>query len=265
MDETGIRAVARAIAVLRALQDGGPATLADLHRRTALPKPSLLRLLATLEAERAVWRAQGDALWRAAVELRPSAILRPADQALIDAAMPALDALRHAVVWPSDLAVRDGERMRLLETTRRASGLAVNRDEIGLRIDMLRSAVGRAYLGACGERERAAIARLLAQRQRRALDAVLADITQAVEEFTRQGYAVRVRGFGGHDEAIERFDDQLDAIAVPIVAAGRALGSINVVWLRRVDRRAAVVARHLPRLQAARAAIAAAFEAQRAG
>lgn len=265
MDDSGIRAVARAIAVLRALQDGGPASLADLHRRTALPKPSLLRLLATLEAERAVWRAQGDALWRAAVELRPSAILRPADQALIEAAMPALDALRQAVVWPSDLAVRDGERMRLLETTRRASGLAVNRDEIGLRIDMLRSAVGRAYVGACGERERRAIARLLAQRQRRAAAEVLADIEQAAAEFARQGYAARARGFGGHDEAIERFDDQLDAIAVPVVAGGRVLGSINVVWLRRVDRRGAIVARHLGRLQQASAAIAAAFAGRSPG
>ncbi|MDE1950092.1 MAG: helix-turn-helix domain-containing protein, partial [Burkholderiales bacterium] len=116
-DEGPVRSVARAMQLLRALQLLGEASLATLQRRTELPKPTLLRLLHTLEAESAVWRARGDGLWRPAVHFRPTRILTPEHQRLIEVAMPLLEATRERLVWPSDLAVRVDHQMVLLETT----------------------------------------------------------------------------------------------------------------------------------------------------
>jgi IclR family mhp operon transcriptional activator len=68
------------------------------------------------------------------------------------------------------------------------------------------------------------------------------------EQVLEQGYATRDASFGGRKEPIDVFDDQLAAIAVPIVHGQRVLGCINVVWLKRVDNLHAVVSRHLPLL-----------------
>ena len=258
-DET-VRSVSRALMLLRVLQARGKATLAELQRETSLPKPTLLRLLHTLEQERAAWRAEGDGLWRPAVQLVPTRILSPAHQRLIEAAMPVLERLRAQIVWPSDLAVRDGSCMRLLETTRRNSGLAVNRDEIGLAIEMLRSAVGRAYLAHCPAPERDQLARRLARETKRNPGAVAAEMESIRLAVHKRGYATRDPSFGGHDEAIERFDDQLAAIAVPVLhGGGEVLASINIVWLKRFDAQGRIVARHLAQLKAGAASIAAAW------
>jgi IclR family mhp operon transcriptional activator len=203
-----------------------------------------------------VWRAAGDGLWRPAFELRPTQIRKPAHQRLIDAALPPLEDLRRSVVWPSDLAVREGRTMLLLETTRRASGLAVNRDEIGHRIDLLRSAVGRAWLSAASAAEVARVAASLARPLGLTREAVQARIAALAATVQRQGYAEREAGFGGHDEPIDCFDDQLAAIAVPVVDGARVLGAINIVWLKRFDAKAALVGRHLAELQRTAASIA---------
>ena len=249
MPDDAVRSVARALKLMQALQRLQAASLAALQAECALPKPTLLRLLRTLEAERVVWRAAGDGLWRPAFELRPTRILKPAHQRLIDAALPPLEALRQRVVWPSDLAVRDGRTMLLLETTRRASGLAVNRDEIGHRIDLSRSAVGRAWLSAATAVERERLARQLARTLGGTAEGTQWKFDAIAESVRRQGYAEREAGFGGHDEPIDRFDDQLAAIAVPVCNGAQALGAINIVWLRRFDAKADLVRRHLGDLQ----------------
>lgn len=259
--DEGVRSVARALEILRALQAAGKATLADLQASTDLPKPTLLRLLRTLEAEHAVWRAQGDGLWRPAFEMVPTEILTPEHQKLIDVALPALEQLRARVVWPSDLAVREAGHMMLLETTRRSSGLAVNRDEIGHNIDMLRSAVGRAYVSGCGEDEREELARSLAANARLPRALLQGQVAEIARGVQHAGYALRAPDFGGHDEPIAAFDDLLNAIAVPVVCHdGTVLCCINIVWLKRFDALSSIVKRHLKDLHRTAAAIAAAWD-----
>lgn len=252
-----LRAVTRTLLVMQTLQRLGAATLATLHAECQLPKPALLRLLHSLEAHRFAWRAAGDGLWRPAFELRPASIIKPAHQRLIDAAMPVLEDLRRRVVWPSDLAVRDGMAMLLLETTRRSSGLSVNRDRIGQRIDLLRSAVGKAWLSAADEAVVERLGRQLARRSGMDTQAMQSRLLALREEVRRKGYAQRDPGFGGRDDPIDQFDDQLAAISVPI-AGGRegALGAVNIVWLKRFDAQAALLARHRADLQDAARQIA---------
>lgn len=258
-----MRSLVRGLAVLRAVHRLGRASLAEVHRETGLPKPTLLRLLETLEAERLVWRALGDGNWRTTVDLQPTQALSDRELRLIEVALPHLEQLREKVVWPSDLAVRDGAQMRLLETTRRASRLALQRDELGHRIDMLRSAVGRAYIAYCSEHERQEILGQL-RGSGTALHADLAaeTIEALVAGVRRRGYANRDPSYGGRDETIDRFDDKLAAIAVPIVVdSDEVLACINLIWLKRFDVERAIVARHLEDLVRAAGRIAAAWTA----
>ena len=255
-----VRSIERAIEVMRELQTLESASLAQLQARTGLPKATLSRILQTLEKTRTVWRAKGDGLWRPAFEFKPSRIHTAQHQALVEAAVPVMENLRRLVIWPSDLAVRDGVHMRLLETTRRSSGLALNRDTIGHRIDMLQSAVGRAYISNCAEREIDSLKNLIVRRKKSALDldefAFNNAINDAQQAFHRHGYSTRSREYGGHDAPIQEFDDQLSAIAVPVLKGGRILGCINIVWLRRFETTTALARRNLGHLKFAANAIA---------
>jgi IclR family transcriptional regulator, mhp operon transcriptional activator len=154
-----IRAVSRAIEVLRSLQRSPGQTLADLHKSTRLPKATLERILATLDDEQVVWRAMADGGYRHTLHFQHRDRAYMKNHHLAEIAMPHLEALRKRTIWPSDLAVRHGYAMVLLETTRSRAGLGLFRDQIGQPINMPYSAVGRAYLAFCPERERTMLIR----------------------------------------------------------------------------------------------------------
>ena len=59
-----IRALARGLDVLKALQERPATSLHDLHGDTGLSKPTLLRILRTLEEAGMVHRAIGDGRYR---------------------------------------------------------------------------------------------------------------------------------------------------------------------------------------------------------
>lgn len=67
-----VRALERGLQVFRALDNNDGCSLQQLHSRTGMAKPTLLRLLLTLEQQGFVWRAIGDGLYRRKVVLTES-------------------------------------------------------------------------------------------------------------------------------------------------------------------------------------------------
>ncbi len=243
-----IRVVERAVAVIRALDGTAGLSLAELKACTGLPKATLSRLLATLEAQAVVWRALGDGRYRNRVSFRPITPAQHLHSRLAEAAAPHLEALQRKVVWPSDLTVRHRYWMELVETSRARSGLALNRDRLGHRIDMLLSAVGRAYLAFCPDEEREEIlGRLRAHPEDRVNPGRfnLSAVRRTLAETRKRSYGTRDPSFGGSAKSIREVDDKLAAIAVPITSARRVLGCINIVWPRRLMREREVARRHL--------------------
>ncbi len=258
-----INALERGLDVLRKLNERHGQSLAELHAATGIPKPSLLRILDTLEASGFAWRAIGDGRYRRRFAL----ILRPsiADELLAigEIAAPFLESLRRKVVWPSDVLVFRDFRMELVETSRRQSTLGVAMYPLGYRVEMFLSAPGRAWLAFCSDAERetvladAALHPPMLQRSRDLLRGGLADI---LDETRRLGYASRDPLFGGADDKdISVIDDRLDAIAVPLMAGGRVLATMNLVWPRKYRLKEQIVREHLADLQETAASIAAAF------
>ena len=258
-----INALERGLDVLRKLNERHGQSLAELHAATGIPKPSLLRILDTLEARGFAWRAIGDGRYRRRFAL----ILRPsiADELLAigEIAAPFLENLRRKVIWPSDVLVFRDFRMELVETSRRQSTLGVAMYPLGYRVEMFLSAPGRAWLAFCSDAERetvladAALHPPMLQRSRDLLRGGLADI---LDETRRLGYASRDPLFGGADDKdISVIDDRLDAIAVPLMAGGRVLATMNLVWPRKYRLKEQIVREHLADLQETAASIAAAF------
>lgn len=246
--QESLRGLERGLSVLKAL-DGVPGlALRDLHRKTGLPKPTLLRILSTLETNGYVRRRIADGTWRRAAHKLQTPQSRLHDL-LLDVGGEVLDDLCERIAWPSDLAVYHRGMMHILETTRKKTPYAVNMTGIGYRVPMLQTGLGRAWLTFCSDAERAAIIAELSasdspfDRAAREPETVAA----ILEETRRIGYGTRVHGFtlraGG--------EDKTNGVAVPVMMRGRVIACITLVWTISALNEQTVVKRYLAKVQAA--------------
>lgn len=219
-----IAALRRGLEVLQRIDGPQGLALHELHARSGIPKASLLRILRTLEEARLIERRAGDGTYlrRAAAAPPPQ---RPG-QGLAEAAAQGLRALRERMDWPSDLAMRKGLRMRVVDSNRAWFGPAWRRRVIGVEVDMLGSAMGRAYLAFCPAAEREAlIADLLPQDSARARKREW--LEQVLARTRRCGYGSRDALYAGPDAD---GDSRLSAIAVPVFSGEQVAACISCVW-----------------------------------
>jgi IclR family mhp operon transcriptional activator len=133
-----VRALARGLAVIEALTDTGCLSLSEFHQQVGLPKPTILRMMRTLESCGWVYRRHGDGRYQLGANLRLR-IRPPAHhERLIELAGPHLDQLQARTGWPSGIGVRDGTRMLILETASYSTGFIVNYRTVGAGPRLLR-------------------------------------------------------------------------------------------------------------------------------
>ena len=113
-----IRSLERGLQVLKALHAAPISSLHDIHRLTRIPKPTLLRILLTLEQSGIVSRRLADGRYRVSSSL--ARLTRKPDRydRVAEAAAPVLDRLCQKVSWPSDLMVPAGDHLEVRETSR---------------------------------------------------------------------------------------------------------------------------------------------------
>jgi IclR family transcriptional regulator, mhp operon transcriptional activator len=256
-----IRALERGLQVLDALQSNPNSSLHDIHLATRLSKPSLLRILNTLEHAGVVSRRLADGHYRISAFAR---VGRKGDRydRLVEAAVPVLDRLCQKVRWPSDLMVPAGDHMERRETSQPYSPFFVHpvyRDRVGQQIGWLLTGVGRAYLAHCSDREREGILQRL-RRSDKPEDQLARDpkrIERILAEVRHRGYATRDATFVGGQYGRPPFDDGLAAIAVPVWDGTRVYGSVNILWIKTAFAVEEFAARHLHDLKSAASDIAA--------
>jgi len=248
--KTTIRALRRGLEVLRILQHGPGMDLHGLHTLTGLPKPTLLRILCTLQESGYTRRGIDDRLYHAGSGIRaPSQAHRATDE-LIHASTPVLMDLCKQVLWPSDLAVRNGTQMQIRETNTRHSPIHLRRNLDGYYPPMLLSALGRAYISFCSEDERQQI--LAACRRSKEPRNQIAHDRKAVDRIIS---TTRGQGYGILDPSLTT-PSRLNAIAVPILQDDRVRGCVNLVWPKGAAEYETIVSRHLGPLQEAAKEIA---------
>jgi IclR family mhp operon transcriptional activator len=256
-----IDALARGLAVLEALADSPTRSLAELQRDTGLAKATLMRILKTLVEQGWVYRTLGDNRYRLCAGLRIRSRQPDRYDWLVEQAGPVLERLQEKVGWPSDISVPDGERMRIIETNRRALGLSLNYQVVGFRPHYLWSAMGRAYLAFCAEQEREEILAALraSSDPRDRVAASPAAVEQVLQESRARGFSTRAPNYwpNPHSPVVP-----FDAIAVPIMVGGRAVAAMSIVWVSQAMEREFAVSEHLPRLQEAAAELQAVGLAQ---
>jgi len=245
-----IRSLARGLAVLQLLQGAGPMTLHALHRRAGLPKASLLRILRTLAEAGAVWQRMADGAYVPSYSLAELAGRLDRESELVEVASPVLARLTGEIAFPSVLAVPRLTHMEVIETNApRARVDHIPLGPVGFRINMLRSAAGRAYVAFCEDASREAILERL-RRSERGGDIRARDpewVEALIRETRARGFALRDPDFGGDfDAGRAEADDERDSLGVPIRLGGHVPGTINVTWPMRALKRAEAVARLAP-------------------
>jgi IclR family mhp operon transcriptional activator len=253
MTET-VRGLERGLQVLQALQATSISSLQDLHLATRISKPSLLRILHTLEQFGMVSRRLADGHYRISSIVR-SARKRDRYDRVAEAAAPVLDRLCQKISWPSDLFVPAGDHMERRETSRAQSPYITHPSyllRIGRPVNWLMTGVGRAYLAFCPDREREDILQRL-RKSDQPEDRLARDpkqVDKVLAETRAKGYGLRAASFvGGHYGNPQ--DDGLAGIAVPLLGRTRVHGSINILWIRTAMTAEQCAALHLADLKVA--------------
>ncbi len=220
-----VRGLSRGLAVLRALNalPGGIGGVMELARVTGLHRTTVKRLLETLKTEGLVHHKDDGMSYALGFEVRRLS------EGYVDAdwidrvAAPAMRDHLKSLSWPSDLATPDNGFMIVRESTHRSSLLSQHRAMIGLRIPMLVSALGRAWLAWCTYEEREATLSLLRERKDSIGDMArdTALVKRIIRETRRRGY-----GFNRGEWLSEA---SVTAVAFPIVVGGHAIGAINLI------------------------------------
>lgn len=246
-----VAAVVRGLEVLRIVNRAKLATIKLIHAETGYDKGTIVRMLETLIAADYVKRDETTGGYR--VTGRVMQLSAGFDRYDLAASLagPVLARFRGAVGWPSDFALRDGDAMIVVRTTREPGPLAFDRSP-GFRAPILLTSIGRAYLAHCTQKERDEILNQIRSGPNgrdipESLDAVL---TQTRSD----GFSVMDDGYSQRE-----YNGILWAIAVPVMATGQVYGAINVMMLRQavgLDKAREVV---LPALREASAEIAKAF------
>ncbi len=237
-----IRALNRGLEVLAELNRLDRAAINTLAGAVRLPRTTTYRILETLRLAGYVVRDPHDDCYR------PTIMVRALSDGFDDQAMvahiakPHLAALGAQIVWPVAIATPSGASMMIRETTDRDSPLALEQYSAGVRVPMLSSAAGRAYLAFCAGAERDA---LLESLSRSSLpEDRLARSRIEVERLLNE---TRAQGFGMAQRA--RRVSEETSLAIPVRAKDRILATVTVRYAATAVPLRTAVEQFLPKMR----------------
>lgn len=254
------RSIERGLTVLEVVHSVGTVSLAVLAARTDLPKPTLLRICKTLEAQRWLFRRISDGNYQIGSAFPRSSGMPNRVDRLVAVGKEELMRLSAETGMASDLAAGiGGGRVEIVDTSRVYKEHAIYPDAVGFRPSPVLSALGAAYLSVLTGDDRAQAQQDLVDLLPRDEVKALGQLADILNDIASRGYAVRSPGHWGR--AVD-YGALPTAIAVPIVAGELPIGAINLVW-NASDQCVETVARdHLARLRSAARTIGQAYADQ---
>jgi IclR family mhp operon transcriptional activator len=249
-----IRALNRGLEVLTELNRLERAAINTLANAVGLPRTTTYRILETLRLAGYVERDSHDDCYR------PTIMVRALSEGFDDEAMiahiakPHLAALCATIVWPIAIATPSGATMVIRETTDHQSPLALEQYGAGIRVPLLTSAAGRAYLAYCTAPQRDALLELLA-RSSLPEDRIVrsrVEVERILNETRTQGYGIAQRARRVSEET---------SLAIPVRAKDRIIATISVRYSATAVPLRTAVEQFLPKMREVAAKIEREFAA----
>ncbi|WP_196258137.1 helix-turn-helix domain-containing protein [Pelagibacterium limicola] len=225
-ESSGIRAASRILAVLQAMNREPYSTIQSLHEVTGLPKPTLVRMLKTLEAHGFVSNDRRQAGYQITSLVTSLSNGFHGDPLVVEAGRAWAIGLSAQFKWPVAIAVFDGRKAMVVRySTVHDSPVSPFHATINMRLSLFTRAIGRAYLSACSDGQIAALIEKM--KKDNELESPEARDPAAVSRMVR---TVRDRGYAMRDPSVEPRTS--DTIAVPIFARGAVQASLGLTYFR---------------------------------
>src|SRR5579871_513854 len=237
-----IRALNRGLEVLTELNRLERAAINTLAAAVDLPRTTTYRILETLRLAGYVQRDPHDDCYRPTIMVRALSDGFDDEALVAHIAKPLLATLGSQIVWPVAVATPSGATMMIRETTDRESPLALERFSSGVRVPMLSSAAGRAYLAYCSQPQREALLELLSRsslpEDRLARSRV--EVDRLLNETRSQGYGMAHRARRVSEET---------SLAVPVRGRDRVLATVTVRYAATAVPLRTAVEQFLPKMR----------------
>ena len=217
-----VNSVVRALDLLEALNRRPISTVDDLFGQTGIPKPSIVRLLQTLEGRGLVRHARQHGAYFVTSQVRTLSSGYHSAPRLIEASAGLLDDLTRRVKWPLAIAVPDSGAVVIRYSTIPLSPLSLLHSSLGMRLSLVSRALGRAYLAFCSAQEQEALIALLRKSQEP--EDVLARDEMALRLMLKQTYA---RGLATRDPRVRTVSN---TVAVPVYEQSRVVASVGLTF-----------------------------------
>lgn len=187
-----VSALERGIAVLQCFTAGDPLSHGEIARQTGIPKPTVTRLVTTLVGLGYLRQARDSEKY----VLGPGVLsLSRAFLAEVDIrsrARPYMAKLADQFGASVFLAIPDQLEMVIVETCRPRSTVLLSRLDVGSRIEMISSALGRAYLNSLEAGERDDLLDRLRAANGNGWKKVIAGAERAWQDTGAEGYCLSI-------------------------------------------------------------------------
>lgn len=216
----------------------------QLHRVTALPKPTVMRLLGTLAKAGLVAKGERGIGYRVTSDVQALSSGFHGGPLVAQAGRPWAIDLTRRLRWPAAIGVLDGARIAISVSTVASSTMSPFHATIGVRHSLVTRALGRAYLAWCPEEELRILLRMLAA------SADPEDRPPNLERVVRMTIATTLRqGYALRDPKVEPRSS--NTVAVPIMHGPSVAGTIGLSFFRSAVGQQSLVEDLVPALQQA--------------
>lgn len=248
-EKSGIRSVERAIELLQAMNRRPMSTLHDLHRDTGLPKPSIVRLLRTLEAKGLARQSASYGTYQLLGRVKTLSSGFHHEPLVIEVAEEIMIDFTKEEGWPLALALFDLNAMVVRASSIPFTSLSLLHSSLNMRLSMVSRALGRCYLAHSPPSEQQIILEIVKRstdpEDRAAHDSEA--MSRMMARVQSQGYATRCPGI----------ETKSSTIAVPVRDDGRLVACLGFTWITAAMPMQTAVAQYLPRVVATADAISA--------
>jgi len=217
-DRQFVTALARGLDILRAFHPGdGMLGNQEIAARTGLPKPTVARLTHTLTQLGYLNYTRRFRKYELGASVLALGYAALSNLDIRQVARPHMQALANYSNGSVALAGRDRMSMIYLESCRGQATVALTLD-VGSRVPLPTTAIGKAYIASLPERERSALLDLMRKRWRDDWSKVKAGIDKAEREIAQRGFCL----------SIGEWLPEINAVGVPLRGPdGGALYALN--------------------------------------
>jgi IclR family mhp operon transcriptional activator len=235
-----IRSVERAIDLLQALNRRPLSTLHDLHRDTGLPKPSIVRLLRTLEAKGLAAQSASYGTYQLLGRVKSLSSGFHHEPLIIEVAEEIMIDFTKREGWPLALALFDLNAMVVRASSIPYTSLSLFHSSLNMRLSMVGRALGRAYLAHSPPNEQKIILEIV-KHSKDPEDEMARDseaVARMIEQVRERGYATRG----------SRIESRSSTIAVPVRENDRVVACLGFTWITAAMPMQKAIDEYLPRV-----------------